>query len=103
VYLPRGVTQPVDLSTSLNAVQLPPTVVKWRYTVDDDWTGDPSLFFWITLADRAAQPQNLHQTTKDIIDVITQRVDPRGQWGLIPYFNFRSQTEQAELKEEVFG
>ena len=37
------------------------------------------------------------------MDLITQQLDPVGQWGLIPYFNFRSQSEQASLKEEVFG
>jgi hypothetical protein len=104
MYLPRGVAQPVELIKSLNALQpLPPEVVKWRFTIDNDWSGDPSLFFWITLSDKAAQPQNLRQITKRIAGIITQQIDPRGQWGLIPYFNFRSQSEQETLKEEVFG
>jgi len=41
--------------------------------------------------------------SRRVTDFITQRLDPIGQWGLIPYFNFRSQSEQAALKEEVFG
>jgi hypothetical protein len=104
-YLPRGVAQPLELVKSLNALQpfLPPAVVNWRYTIDNDWSGDPSLFFWITLSDEAAKPQNLPQITKYVTGVITQHINPRGQWDLIPYVSFRSQSEQAALKEEVFG
>ena len=53
--------------------------------------------------DEAAKLQNLPQITKYITGVITQHINPRGQWGLIPYISFRSQSEQAALKEEVFG
>jgi hypothetical protein len=74
-----------------------------RYTVENDWSGDPAIFFWITLSDEAARPAVLSQTSRAIMDFITQRLDPVGEWGLIPYFNFRSQSEQASLKEEVFG
>jgi hypothetical protein len=74
-----------------------------RCRFDDDWSGDPSLFFWITLSDEASKRQNLPQITKDITGVITQHINPRGQWGLIPYVSFRSQSEQAALKEAVFG
>jgi hypothetical protein len=105
MYLPRGVAPPVELIKSLNALQpyLPPAIVNWRYNIENDWSGDPALFFWMTLSDEAARPQNLPQITKHITGIITRRIDPRGQWGLIPYFSFRSQSEQAALKEEVFG
>lgn len=103
-YLPRGVAQPADLIKHLNALApFPPGVVNLRYTLDEDWSGDPAIFFWITLSDEAAHPKTLSQTTRRIVSRITQQLDPAGQWGLIPYFNFRSQSEQAKLKEEVFG
>jgi hypothetical protein len=103
-YLPRGVAQPTELIKDLNGLApFPPGVVNLRYTLDDDWSGDPAIFFWITLSDEAARRSILHQTTRHIINVITQKIDPAGQWGLIPYFYFRSQSEQAKLKEEVFG
>jgi hypothetical protein len=103
-YLPRGVAQPTELIEHLNALApFPPGVVNLRYTVDNDWSGDPAIFFWITLSDEAAHPAILSQTARRIRNVITHQLDPAGQWGLIPYFNFRSQSEQAKLKEEVFG
>jgi hypothetical protein len=104
MILPRGVAQPTELIKHLNALApLPSGVVNLRYTVDNDWSGDPAIFFWITLSDEAARQPVLSLNSRRIMEFITQRLDPIGQWGLIPYFNFRSQSEQATLKEEVFG
>jgi hypothetical protein len=103
-YLPRGVAQPTELIKDLNALApFPPGVVNLRYTVDNDWSGDPAIFFWITLADEAARPAMLPETARGIKNFVTHKLDPVGKWGLIPYFNFRSRSEQAKLKEEVFG
>jgi hypothetical protein len=102
--LPRGVAQPRELIKSLNSLLhvMPPAVVRWRFTFGNDWSGDPAIFFWITLSDKASNPRKLRQVTSAIVDTITKKIDPLNQWGLVPYFSFRSQSEQAELKEEVF-
>jgi hypothetical protein len=103
-YLPRGVAQQRELIKCINELQpWPSGVVKLLPTVENDWNGDPAIFFWITLSDEAARPAILPQTTRRIVDSITQRLDPVGRWDLIPYFSFRSQSEQAKLQEEVFG
>jgi len=105
-YLPRGVAQPTELVKHLNPLDpllAEAGAVKWRYTIDEDWSGDPAIFFWITLSDETADPRILGQTARRIKDLIYRQVDPQGQWGLIPYFNFRSQSEQAQLKDEAFG
>jgi hypothetical protein len=34
---------------------------------------------------------------------IVQQVEPLEQWGVLPYFNFRSQSEQAALQEEAWA
>ena len=103
-YLPRGIAQATELIKHLNALgSLPPGVVNLRYTLDNDWSGDPAIFFWITVSDEPAHPATLSQTARGIKSFITERLDPVGQWGLIPYFNFRSRSEQEKLKEEVFG
>jgi hypothetical protein len=101
--LPRGVAQPSELIKSLNALSPldPSHVVKWDFTVGNDWSGDPAIFFLIILSDSASNPRKLRQVTSAIVDTITKKIDPLNQWGLIPYFSFRSQSEQAKLKEEV--
>ena len=104
MILPRGIAQPTELVNQVNGLApFPPGVVNLRYTVDNDWSGDPAIFFWITLSDEAARREVLPQTSRHVMDFVTQRLDPIGEWGLIPYFYFRSQSEQATLKEEVFG
>ncbi len=92
-------------SESLNALRsaIPSAVVNWRYTIGEDWSGDSAIFFWVTLSDEAAKRRNLPDATRQIIDLVNQQVNPLGQWGLIPYFSFRSQSEQGRLREEVFS
>jgi hypothetical protein len=34
---------------------------------------------------------------------IVQQVQPLEEWGVLPYFNFRSQSEQANLKQPALG
>jgi hypothetical protein len=104
MFLPSGITHPEEIRQSVAALEGSlPGAVNLRYTVDNDWSGDPAIFFRITLSDEAARREVLGRTSRTIRDLIEQRLDPMRQWGLIPYFNFRSQSEQAELKEEVFG
>jgi len=100
---PRGVAQFQELQKRLNAL-LPlnlPGVVNSDYRIGNDWSGDPAIFFLIILSDEASNPRKLRQVTRPVVDFITKRIDPLNEWGLIPYFSFRSQSEQAELKEGV--
>lgn len=103
MVLPRGLAQPTELIKQLNALApYPSGVVNLHYTVDDDWSGEPAIFFSITLSDEAARQEVLSQNSRRITEYVKQRIDPIGQWGLIPYFNFRSQSEQEKLKEEAY-
>jgi hypothetical protein len=103
-HLAKGIAQTSELVKMLNQLAhvVIPGVVKWRYTFDDDWSGDPAIFFWVVVTDEASKPQNLRQTKAAFIAMINKHVDLPGEWGLIPYFNFRSRSEQAELKDEVY-
>jgi hypothetical protein len=103
MILPRGLAQPTELIKKLNALApYPSGVVNLHYTVDDDWSGDPAIFFYVTLSDDAARREVLHTNARRVEDLIRQHLAPIGQWGLIPYFYFRSQSEQEKLKEEVY-
>jgi hypothetical protein len=103
MILPRGLAQPTELIKQLNRLwPLPSGVVNLHYTVDDDWSGDPAIFFYVTLSDDAARREVLHENAKRIEDLIKQHLDPIGQWDLIPYFYFRSQSEQENLKEQIY-
>jgi hypothetical protein len=103
--MPRGVAQPMELMKSLNAFGpfLPPEVVNWRFNIDNDWSGEPALFFWITLSDEAARRDRLPDVTERVNNAINERLNPFYEWGLIPYVSFRSQSEQNKLQESIFG
>jgi len=100
----RGLAQPAEIDKQFKSLPpFPPGVVKVRYTLEDDWTGEPVIFFWITLSDDAARDEVLHQTSRQVRDFITERLDPMAQWGLFPHFYVRSQSEQEQLKDPAFG
>jgi len=100
-YLAKGVAQASDLVKRFNRLShvVIPGVEKWNYTFEDDWSGDPAIFFWVIVNDEASKPQNLRQVRAAFM---AQIIDLPGEWGLIPYFNFRSRSEQAKLKDEVY-
>ena len=102
--LARGISQAAELVKKFNGlahVRIP-GVVKWRYTFDNDWSGDPAIFFWVTLTEEASESANRREAKDAFIATINNHVDLAGDWDLIPYYNFRSQSEQAELKDEVY-
>lgn len=101
----RGVAQAAELQKELNGVMPQPSlgVVKWRHTFGNDWTGDPAIFFWVTLTDEASKKENLSRATEEFRKVLCEQIDFQNDWDLIPYFNFRSQSEQAVLNDEVYA
>jgi hypothetical protein len=105
VYIPRGVAQQGQLAAAITGVErmLGADVVRLRYAVETNWSGEPALFFKVLLADQASRRDRLHEVTSHIEAVIEEHLDPLNTWGLVPYYNFRSQTEQAMLKEPAWA
>ena len=101
----RGVAQAAELQKQLNGILPQPSagVVKWRHTFGNDWAGDPAIFFWVTLTDEASKKENLSRATEEFRKVLCEQIDFQNDWDLIPYFNFRSQSEQAVLNDEVYA
>jgi hypothetical protein len=103
MILPRGLAQPTELIKKINALApYPAGVVNLHFTVDEDWSGDPAISFYVTLSDDAARREVLHENARRIEGSIKQHLDPIGQWDFIPYFYFRSQSEQEKLKENLY-
>jgi hypothetical protein len=73
-------------------------VVRIRYDIGSDWTDNPAVFFKIILTDKASRPANL----RDVIQRVSLKIGNEAridETGLHAYFSFRSQSEQAKLKE----
>ena len=100
VYVPLASVnrQQIEEGVARAAKDLARTVVRIRYDFEDDWTGDPSIFFKVVLTNQAAKPPKLYEHTREIREVLEREVRPL-EHGLNYYFNFRSVKEQSELQE----
>jgi hypothetical protein len=85
------------------AALLAPEVVRIRHNIGEDWSGDEAIFFRIVLSDAASREDTLRAVTTRIENVLLKKVQPLERWGLLPYFSFRSQSEQAEINEEAWA
>jgi hypothetical protein len=61
-------------------------------------SGEMSLFFRIVISDDAAKPNRLRESTQRIIGRVSEEIRA-DELGLETYFNFRSRSEQAALKD----
>jgi len=80
---------------------LAPDVVRIVYSYTPDWTDEYALFFRIVLRDAASAPNKLRQTTHKIEAKILAEIKA-DELGLQTYFNFRSESEQAKLREPAW-
>ena len=104
MHIPTGVVKQAEIADLIAAVEaeLAPDVVRIRYSIDTDWSGDWSIFVRVLLSDQAS--------AEDKLATVTERVRARlsdvlegAQLGLLQYFRFRSQSEQAVLNEQEWS
>jgi hypothetical protein len=112
--IPRAYRQQSEFASAVAEVgqRLVPRVVRIRHTLGDDWSGEPAVFFRIVLPDDACERQSsgrvehhdrFFDITSQICAEIVQQIEPLEQWGVLPYFNFRSESEQAQLKDSAWA
>lgn len=77
-------------------------VVRISYDIGTDWIGNTSIFFTVILTDKASAPENLREVTERVSRRIMTETKT-DQTGLQAYFSFRSQSEQAKLKEPAWA
>jgi hypothetical protein len=105
VIIPRAHAEQEQFAAAIAEVerQLHPDVVYIRHSLGNDWTGEPSVFFRVLLSDAAGTRDQLLNVTNRIETAIVWQVEPLEQWGVLPSFNYRSQSEQAAMKEEAWA
>ena len=89
----------LDLEIKAAIAKLGPEATHVSYSVGEDSTGEPSIFFRIVLSDTAAKEENLSAFTNQIATHLLNDIRPIENWGLHPYFNFRSVSEQQQRKD----
>lgn len=102
--VPNGLVKQHEMETALDIVakKLAPDVVRIRFSLGQDWSGAGAIFFRVVLSDAASTPRNLRELTQRVKAAIGDAVKPH-ELGIEAYFNFRSESEQAELREEAWA
>jgi hypothetical protein len=77
---------------------LAPDVVHVRLRIARDWTDDPALYFKVVLSDEASHRDRLAGVAELVRGKLFAelRLDELDH---LPYFRFRSQSEQAKLRD----
>ena len=65
----------------------------------NDWSGEPAVFFMVILADSATRRDRLLDITNRVSEAVVQQVQTLEEWDVLPYFNFRSRSEQAKINQ----
>lgn len=71
-------------------------IVRLRYSIRPNMWDDPAIYFRIVLTDSSTQEEIYSEVTEKIVTFVFDELNPIENWGLRPYFNFRSESEQAD-------
>ena len=102
---PAGYVSPEQIASEIERAKqkLGPEVIRVKYTVEEDTSGEPAIYFRITLTDSAfgtrPSTEAVGRTTGKIREILFDELRPNENWGLQPYFRFRSESEQATMHD----
>lgn len=101
---PTGFVHQSDLDLAVRRAEdaLRPDVAHIRYSLGEDWSGAGAVFFRVLLADNASQRGRLQEVARRVSSKIAEEVQP-DSFGLQSYFNFRSESEQQQLREPAWA
>lgn len=103
MYPPFAVTRRAEIDAAVERVRqiVGPDVVRIRYEISEDWSGQWAIFFRVVLTDDAARRRLREVATKVVWELSRQLDFPA--MGVFPYHNFRSESEQASLREPAWA
>ncbi len=101
--VPTGVVQQAEIDRCVKEVarKLAPDVVRIRYAITLDSTGEEAVFFRILLSDEASRERRLRSVTERIESELLAAI-PFVAFGLYHYFSYRNRSEHAMLKEPAW-
>ena len=103
MIIAKAFAQQGQFFAAIAQVALPPQVVSVTPVLGTDWNGESAVFLQVILADNAVPRSQLLAFTKQVSQAIIQQVRPLEEWGVLPYFNFLTQTEQARIKQPAWA
>ena len=99
--VPTGFVHQAQLANEVASAirKLGKEAVRVNYSLGTDSTGEPSIFFRIVLTDAASREDKLADVTGRMATILFDEIRPQENWGLLPYFSFRSKSEQEEQND----
>lgn len=99
---PPSKKQP-EIDAAIHRVQqiVGPDVLRIRYEIGDDWSGQRAIFFRVVLTDDAAS-RRLRDVAAKVVWELARQLDFSAM-GVFPYHNFRSESEQETLQEPAWA
>jgi hypothetical protein len=83
--------------------KLGPDVVRVKHSIGEDTDGDPAIYFRVVITDESSRRGRLNPVTQPVVDAFVNELHPYSNWGLIPYFRFRNESEYAAFKDPAWG
>ena len=99
MQIARAFAHQVQFFGAIAEVALPPQVLSVTPALGADWDGEPAVFFRVILADNSVPRPQLLAFTKQISQAIVRTIRPLEEWGVLPYFDFVTQSENARMQE----
>ena len=102
MHVPAGFISQTEIEKAVDEFikTLGPEVVRVRWNIGDDWSGDTALFFRVVLDDSVAvDRQTFVETAQRVTASFFEKLQPLENWGLFPYTNFRSNAENVQLND----
>ena len=99
----RAFAHQAQFFAAVAQVALPTQVLSVTPTLGTDWNGESAVFFDVILADNSVPRSHLLAFTKEISRAIVREIRPLEEWGVLPYFNFLTQSERARMKEPTWA
>jgi hypothetical protein len=88
-----------EIAKAIRKLRKEKETVRVNYSLGTDSTGEPSIFFRIVLTDAASREDKLAEVTGRIATILFDEIRPHENWGLLPYFSFRSKSEQEKRND----
>jgi len=104
MHVPAGIVRQSEIARGVASVEreMAPDVVRIRHNTGSDWSGDDAIFFRILLSDRASRDDRLPAVSDRVSSRLSEALD-LADTGLLPYFSFRSESEQSDLNDEAWS
>lgn len=103
--LPRAFLREKEFDAEVKRVEklLGDRVVRVRYSLGYDSTGDPCVKFRIVLPDSADTNARLIDWTREIRNVIEDEFRFGEHWGVNSYYRYRLQSEQETMRTPAWA